>query len=132
MERRYRRVIVIVSDPLVQEGLRLLLQDLRCDVIFVRNHPCLRRLLTTGTGCPQLIIAPTTLENGGTGEDIIDELRAYYNTDIPVILLESEHSFDVIDYSDRRNIHVSDCLHPKQLRKTVMELLNHAIMPSIQ
>lgn len=112
---------------MVQEGLKLLLQDLQCGVTFVCKDD-LQQFLIVGADCPQLIIASIALEGNASGERLIRQLRAHYKTDIPVILLDNEHSFEVI-YNKNSNTYFSDCLKPKLLRKNIIELLDRAIMP---
>lgn len=109
---------------MVQEGLRLLLLDLRCKAYIVHSNNELQKFFIMNIECPQLIIAPIALESSESSEQLITKLRTHYNKDIPVILLDNEQSFEVININESNNIYFSDGSNPKHLRKNITDLLN--------
>lgn len=129
MSKQLPRVMLIDGDPLVQEGLKLLLQDMQYDVVVVRNYQALQQLLATNSDCPHLVIAPVVIEQGITGENLINELRLKYKFSIPAILLNDEHREDtaLADYHDQ--IFFCDDLNPVNLRKIITNILGRDIMP---
>ena len=115
---------------MVLKGLKLLLLDMQCDLSIVRNDDELKALLNSAANCPQLIIIPTSIHSDSTDKLMIEQIRAHYLSDIPVIMLDHEDDYEVMNNNTRRNIYFSDCSKPKQLRKNISALLNQAILPS--
>lgn len=130
MMTTHRQVIIINGDPMVQEGLKLLLQDLQCEVTIVRNNDDVQQILTIDDACPQLIIVPVAAQDDPIGEHLMNQVRTHYKTDIPVILLENDCDFEIIHNNKSNNVYFSDCSKPKQLRKNITGLLNQVIMPT--
>lgn len=120
-----RHVLLIDGDPLVLEGMQLLLQDLHCEVSLLHGQQELRTLLRTHPECPQLIIAPTVMECGSPGERFIHEIRAHYRSTILAILLATDYSFNTESARHDNIVTLSDGLNPKRLRKVITELLGH-------
>lgn len=113
---------------MLQEGLKLLLQDLQCDVTIIRNNIDLQ-FYTTDTDCPQLIISSIALKGSSSSEQLINQLRTHYKTDVPVILLDYRHDFEVINNNKINNIYFSDGSNPKQLKKNITKLLHKVKTP---
>jgi CheY-like chemotaxis protein len=126
MSNPQRHVLLIDGDPLVLEGMKLLLQDLHCEVTLMSEQRELRTLGVAHPDCPQLIIAPRTLESGTPGERLIYEIREYYRARIPAIVLATDHSFNTEPVRQDNILIMTGGLNPKRLRTMITELLEPA------
>jgi DNA-binding NtrC family response regulator len=119
-------VLLIDGDPLVLEGMKLLLQDFHCEVTLIREQRELRTLGVAHPDCPRLIIVPKMLESGTPGERLIYEIRAHYRASIPAIVLATDHSFNTEPVRQDNILILTDGLNPKRLRNMITELLEPA------
>jgi hypothetical protein len=125
MNTQQRRVVLFDGDPMVLEGLKLLLQDMQCMVTIMR-YPRVSQLLldTSDPDCPQLIIAPRLYGNEESGEKLVDEIRIKFGKNIPAILLAYDHSFDSKPVRHDNTVFMDGTINPKQLRTIIAELLD--------
>ena len=124
MTLSHQHVLLIDGDPLVLEGMKLLLQDMRCEVAVV-SHPTHQFLPSLLENCPHLIIASGELHNDVSILTLVNAIRAYYDADIPVILLMSDNDTQSHD-TDEHAVCLPDDVAPQRLRHVITRLLDRA------
>jgi two-component system, sensor histidine kinase len=82
------QVLVIDDDVLVQEAMRQLLQRWQCHCMTAESVE--QALSLEWPSPPQLILSDYRLRNQATGAQAIAQLRTYWGTDIPAILLTGD------------------------------------------
>lgn len=117
-------VLLVEIHPLIQEAIRLLLQELQHHTAIVHDARHWKVQIHAIPVQPELIIAPLVLENGTSGEHLVDKLRAHFHCDIPAILMAGDDELDAVKALPGNIVVLSGTLVPKQLRRVIGELLN--------
>jgi DNA-binding NtrC family response regulator len=124
MNNIQRLVCLIDGDPLVMEGMKLLLHDLQCEVSILRRPKTTQELILTPSACPKLIITPDRLETGIAGQDLIQRIRTQCTLDIPAIILCTDTDFGTTTRDTDRLVFLPDNVNPQRLREVISNLLD--------
>ena len=117
-------VLVVDNETMIQEAMRTLLKSWGFDVIVAGS--CAEMLDRTDAcpDVPSLIISDLRLRDHENGIDVIRELQAQYNEDIPGLLITGDTSPDRIRQSAESGFQL---LHkpiaPGRLQKAINEIL---------
>lgn len=124
MDNEPQTVILLISDSLFREGLKLLLEDMHFSVSSSGSYLELEKLLHTCTVTPALLIFPMILNNGKPAIEFVREVRDRFNSCIPVILLRTENSVNQPQVTDSDLTVLPEQIKPKALRQKINEIFN--------
>jgi len=125
MDNEPQTVILLISDSLFREGLKLLLEDMHFSVSSSGSYLELEKLLHTYTVTPALLIFPMILNNGKPAIEFVRELRDRFNSCIPVILLRTDSSAKQPKVTDPDLTVLPEQVKPKALRQKINEIFNN-------
>lgn len=123
VDKLQRHVLLVDCDPLIREGLQLLLQDFNCRTTLIRDHRDWRNHARKQLELPQLIIAPVVLENGESGAQLVLDIRKQFGSGIPAILLALDCGFNKPTGTQDNLVVISDGLNPQLLRRSISDML---------
>ena len=83
-------VVVIDDDPLVLEAMRGILKSWGCSVVTAKSDGAALAALARQERQPDLIISDYRLEDGRTGFEVIEYLRAAIGAQIPAFLISGD------------------------------------------
>ena len=132
MDNEPQTVILLISDSLFREGLKLLLEDMHFSVSSSGSYLELEKLLHTYTVTPVLLIFPMILDNGKPAIEFVRELRDRFNNCIPVILLRTDNSVNHPKVTDPDLTVLPEQIKPKALRQKINEIFNNRQVVSDQ
>ena len=116
-------VVTIDNEPLILEGMKLLLGGWGCKVIAAESMKQAEAVLTADKLVPSAIIADYHLDETG-GIDSIVALRWKFGADIPAILLTADRSQSVRLEAESKNIRLlNKPLKPAALRSLLAQWL---------
>ncbi len=118
-------VAVIENDGVVSEGMRVLLEGWGCDVITALDGE--EALARSGEiRCvPDLLVADYHLDNGRTGIEAIDGIRATAGADIPGIVITADRSSEVLRQVRGRGFYLlNKPIRPAKLRALMSHILS--------
>jgi len=113
-------VMVMESDPQVLKGLVLLLEDMQLNVISAHNF---NDLETVKTIQPDLLILPLEFDGRKSGIDLVSDLRAHFNHQIPAILFCYENGSTHFQTTIEDIVVLSDQMNSKNLRRLIKTIL---------
>lgn len=125
MDHAPQTVILLISDSLFREGLKLLLEDMHFSVSSSGSYLEIEKLLHTYTVTPALLIFPMILNNGKPAIEFVRELRDRFNSCIPVILLRTDNSVNHPKVTDSDLTVLPEQIKPKALRQKINEIFNN-------
>ncbi|WP_455273010.1 PAS domain-containing hybrid sensor histidine kinase/response regulator [Rhizobium herbae] len=116
------RVLCIDNEPLILEGMRLLLEGWGCSVSTTPSLDTWQQGLTAHDLRPDAIIADYHLDNG-TGIDMIRAIRLYFGSDIPSLLVTADRSPEVRASAERDGITLQNKpVRPASMRAWLTQL----------
>ena len=118
-------VAVIENDAVVSEGMRVLLEGWGCDVITALDGE--EALARSGESrcVPDLLVADYHLDNGRTGIEAIDGIRAAAGAEIPGIVITADHSSEVLRQVRGRGFYLlNKPIRPAKLRALMSHILS--------
>lgn len=118
------RVLVIDDDLEILTSMQSLLNTWGCQSWLAENAEQSIDLLNKTKVRPQLIIADYRLRNNTTGADAIQQVRAYYQWDVPALLITGDTSEERLREANASGLYL---LHkpvaPARLRMAISSLL---------
>ena len=127
MQIQKQNVIVIESDPQVLKGLVLLLEDMQFSVISAGHMVDLEIMASTLNECPVLLLLPFETDRQPSGIAQVTRLRALFEHRVPAILLSHENDLGPEKYIDDEILVLSERILPKQLRTTILRILDNEL-----
>jgi Na+/proline symporter/signal transduction histidine kinase/CheY-like chemotaxis protein len=116
------RVLCIDNEPLILEGMKLLLEGWGCSVSTTPSLDIWQQGLTVHDLRPDAIIADYHLDDG-TGIDMIRAVRLYFGTDIPSLLVTADRSPEVRASAERDGITLQNKpVRPASMRAWLTQL----------
>lgn len=110
------RVLCIDNDPLILDGMRILLSGWGCDMTLIRDGAQLKEWCSHNTRVPDIIVADYHL-NRENGLDMIGYIREIFKATIPAVLVTADRSKEVKTRTQEDNVHVlNKPLKPAALR----------------
>lgn len=85
-----RLVVVVDDDPAALAAMRILLGEWGCEVACAESGALILGKLATASRRPDLILCDYRLHGGESGQDVIAEIRAEFNEDIPAALITGD------------------------------------------
>lgn len=127
-------VVAIDDEPAVLGGLTLLLESLGCDVVSGTFHgDPVDEISSIVEACPTqpaFIIVDYRLPGGITGVDVVRDLRAAFDENIPAVMLTGEISQDPLLFANQSGLTIlHKPLNSDQLIAALNELLATVAMP---
>ncbi len=123
-------IAVIENDDVVSDGMRVLLEGWGCDVMTAAGgEHVLARLRETGRA-PRLLVADYHLDEGRTGVDAIEAIRAALGVDIPGIVITADRGAKVLRLVRRRGFYLlNKPIRPAKLRALMSHILASRAFP---
>ncbi|OJF98491.1 PAS domain-containing hybrid sensor histidine kinase/response regulator [Pararhizobium antarcticum] len=116
------RVLCIDNEPLILEGMKLLLDGWGCTVTTADSLATSRSLKDRGDIRPDAIIADYHLDDG-TGIEAISEIRKQFDDNIPALLVTADRSPEVRAAAERDGITLQNKpVRPASMRAWLTQL----------
>lgn len=118
--------LLLMTDPMIREGLKLLLTDMHFNVISTNSVTDLEKQLTTTNSTPDLILFPLLLDDKLTDTEepaiyFVRRLRKRFGVSIPAILLDNELHLQNMIFSDNNLVVLPENIQPSKLRQTITQ-----------
>ena len=117
-------IIVIDNDLIVLEAMQSLLIRWGADVRLARDLDDISELMSDDKLRPAIILADYHLDDGQSGLDAVEQIRARKGVSIPAILITADHTPETAEAARRHNCEV---LHkpvkPAELRALMQHML---------
>lgn len=88
-------VLCIDNEPAVLDGMEALIGGWHCDVIKADSAAKAITLLAQGRARPDILFADYHLDDGATGLEAVEALRASVHADLPAVIITADHSPEV-------------------------------------
>lgn len=116
------RVLCIDNEPLILEGMKLLLEGWGCNVSTTPSFDAWQHSLAVHDLRPDAIIADYHLDHG-TGIDVIQAIRHRFSTEIPSLLVTADRSPEVRAAAERDGIALQNKpVRPASMRAWLTQL----------
>lgn len=119
MHQATQSTILLLSDPLVCEGMRLMLEDMQFTVISANNPTELKNNIATHSTCPELLIFSLMLNNKPSIE-LVRNLRHQFDAVIPAILLSGDNQTHPLLITDNNITVLPEQIKPQALRQRII------------
>ncbi|MBV7314559.1 PAS domain-containing hybrid sensor histidine kinase/response regulator [Shewanella sp. NIFS-20-20] len=118
------KVLCIDNEEAILAGLNSLLSRWQCEVVCAPNVAQAKISLGLKGIAPEIVLADYQLDNGETGLDAMDHIRAVYGCDIPGVLITANTSQQLIDDVQERGYHyLAKMIKPAALRALLSSLV---------
>ena len=124
MDQAPQTAILLISDSLFREGLKLLLEDMHFVVSSSGSYLEIEKLLYTFKVAPSLLIFPLILSNGKPAFEFVRKMRNRFESCIPIILLKPDNTVYQSQLTDTDLIVLPEQVRPKVLRQKINEITN--------
>ncbi|NWO07682.1 MAG: response regulator [Alteromonadaceae bacterium] len=116
-------ILVIDNEPMVLESMARLLERWNCRVHLAHNEASALSHIQQGV-TPLVILADFHLDNGHTGCQAIEALRAQLSKDVPAALITADHSDETRKMMRSRGLPIlNKPVKPNRLRALITSLL---------
>lgn len=117
-------IALIDDDALAREAMRGLMSSWGCEVVAVASAAEAGLRLADFRRPPDLIVSDYRLADGGTGLQVIAQLRSAFGADIPAFVVTGDTSADVMSAIESAGLHVlTKPVAPLRLRALVSQLV---------
>lgn len=86
--------LVVDNDEIVVEAMRMLLEGWGGTVAAAKSPQEVEAILASGRFRPDVIMADYHLDDGATGTQVIDRVRAVHGKSLPAIVITADHSME--------------------------------------
>ncbi|MGJ8689193.1 MAG: ATP-binding response regulator [Gammaproteobacteria bacterium] len=119
-----RKLLLIDDEPEVRHAMQALFDSWGCEATIAKNRRELFSLIRP-ENVPDLIISDLNLPEEVTGEDLIEEIRNFYNKPIPAMLITGNTNYSIPDSPEEKQLLLLyKPLRAAQLRLAISRLLN--------
>ena len=116
-------VILMMSDPMFREGLRLLLSDMGFEVVSISSYMALEDILQANIVTPELLVLPQPLDINTSTIDLVRALREKFNRCIPTTIISAENYLFDSHMEDEDIVILPEQIKPKDLRLQICKTL---------
>ncbi len=119
-----RAIVVVDDEAVILNAMKAMLSGWGCEVLVAENADAALDALGELSKYPDLIIADYRLDEGKTGIEAIERLRAEIGLEIPAIIVTASTSAEPVAAAETRHYPVlAKPVLPEQLQRLMVDLL---------
>jgi len=118
-----KQVLLVDDDPIVVEGMSVLLEHWGCEVLRADSPRAAVDILTQTGAVPDLLVTDYRLTDGATGKQVIDQVDQYAGAGVPAIIITGDTAPErLIEANQAGHPLLHKPVAPSKLRTTMRDI----------